>query len=302
MLESLAIIVVNYGSSALFNNLISVQDSAPEARIIVVDNFSSAAELDRMRLLSRDRGWTLVESAENVGFGGGVNLGASQAFRLGCKDLLLLNPDAYISRDSLVALSVQASRHPRALVAPIIRTSAGDRWFDGAAVRMEDGSMARWRYADGTPPPDLQAWLTAACLWVTGPAWRAVGGFDETYFLYWEDVDLSIRAARADCQLIVASDASAVHDEGGTQGRSANSRAKSESYYYFNIRNRLVFAALNFDAKTVLEWKRTDLRHAKSVLLRGGRRQFIRPIAPLRAAVRGVLDGRRLARTLRGTD
>ena len=51
------------------------------------------------------------------------------------------------------------------------------------------------------------------------------------------------------------------------------------------------------DADGIRRWRRTSMRNAWQVLLQGGRRQFVRPLPPLRAAWRGLRDGRRIART-----
>ena len=59
--------------------------------------------------------------------------------------------------------------------------------------------------------------------------WRAVGGFDEDYFLYWEDVDLSLRLLRAGAALEVRHDLEVVHDVGAT----SHDRAEGKSAVYF---------------------------------------------------------------------
>lgn len=296
MLDDLAIVVVNFGSSDLLaQNLVRVHSEAPEAHIVVVDNLSTPEERTTVRALASAHGWTLVESPRNSGFGGGVNLGGRRAIESGAKDLLLLNPDAWLTRASLEVLASAVSTNRLSVAAPIILTSGGARWFDGNDVYLADGRVRRHASRARHPDAEAEPWLTGACLWITAEAWSATGPFDESYFLYWEDVDYSVRAARAGCELVVVESAVAVHDEGGTQPGAHSSRAKSNTYYYYNIRNRLLFAARNLGADTVRRWRRGDLEHARLVLLRGGRRQFLRPWGPLSAAVRGIRDGRRLA-------
>jgi len=88
-----------------------------------------------------------------------------------------------------------------------------------------------------TPP-----WLSGACFAMHRDLWTTVAGFDDDYFLYWEDVDLSYRVVKAGGRLAVRQDLVAVHDVGGTQ-HDVTQRAKSSTYYYYSCRNRLVFAA-----------------------------------------------------------
>ncbi len=71
--------------------------------------------------------------------------------------------------------------------------------------------------------------------------YELVGGYDESYFLYWEDVDFSVRASHVGAHLQVLTDVTAIHDEGGTQ-ETTKGRAKSLLYYRYNTRNRLLFA------------------------------------------------------------
>lgn len=294
--RSLAIVVVNYASAGLLaENLVATADAVPDARIVVVDNLSSVEERTRVEALCDSRGWHLVAMDGNAGFGGGVNAGAAAAFEeLGATDILLLNPDARIDARSVALLS-EATADGSTVASPRVEDAAGRTWFGGMDVYLDDGSMGGPRRRQREPDARRLPWLSGACLWIPKDVWAQVGGFHDDYFLYWEDVDISVRAARAGARLLVVDEALAVHDEGATH-RSDEQRpeAKSELYYYYNIRNRLLFAALLLDTADAEAWSRTAWRNARQVLLRGGRRQFVRPLAPLRAAWRGVRDGRRL--------
>ncbi|WP_372966777.1 glycosyltransferase family 2 protein [Microbacterium sp.] len=299
--RALGIIVVNYGSSQLLEkNLTATARAVPTASIVVVDNFSSAQERDRVEVLCAAQGWRLVAMPDNAGFGGGVNAGALVAFGdLGVTDILLLNPDAHIDAASIDALA-DATADGMTLASPRVEDEHGRTWFAGMDVYLADGSMGGPRRRREQPDAERMPWLSGACLWFSRRLWDSVGGFHDAYFLYWEDVDISVRASRAGARLVVVEGALAVHDEGGTH-RSASQRPeeKSELYYYYNIRNRLLFAGLLLEPEDAEAWSRSAARNAWQVLLRGGRRQFLRPLPPLRAAWRGVRDGKRLLTTAR---
>lgn len=292
----LAIVVVNYGSSDLLaQNLVISQRAAAADIVVVVDNVSTSAERERVRRLAADHAWQLVEPDTNLGFGGGVNAGVARAREHGAQDLVLLNPDAVLREGCVARLRARDPAH-RALCAPRIVTSTGATWFAGADVYLSDGVTRGRAKRPVHPGDDRWEWLTGACLWVPVELWDAAGGFDESYFLYWEDVDFSHRVQRAGGELVVVDDAVAVHDEGGTQtDRSRRGHAKSELYYYYNIRNRMLFAAKHLDDAGVRRWRSGMLSSAKEILLRGGRRQLVQSAAPWRAAVRGIRDGRRIA-------
>jgi GT2 family glycosyltransferase len=132
--------------------------------------------------------------------------------------------------------------------------------------------------------------------------WEDLSGFDEDYFLYWEDVDLCIRAAAMGSELVVEEGATASHEEGGTQATPKASlvgNPKSRTYYYYNTRNRLVFAAKNLNPDDQDRWVRSSVGAAYHILLRGGRRQLVNPRATLLPAIRGTYDGWRAIRSAR---
>ena len=295
---SFTVVVVNYGSHHLLRSTLTATLAAdPSARAVVVDNFSGAAERAALQALADEHGWAVEMPATNLGFGGGMNVGVARALVDGATRVLLLNPDAVVLPGGIAALGAAIDADPMTLAAPVIVRPDGSSFSSGTTdLSLLDGTMrATRRRASGSTTPVLE-WLSGACLALTGELWAATGGFDERYFLYWEDVDLSLRVQRAGGSLTVVESAQAVHDEGATHDDATNgdpsaSRAKSATYYYFNIRNRLLFAALHLDARHVRRWVLTAPRAARAVVLQGGRRQLVRSTAPWTAAVRGTWDG-----------
>lgn len=288
----LAVVVVNYQSHQLLRaNLQVLSAELPQAKVVVVDSLSTEEERRAVAALCGSLGWSLVAPDHNPGFGGGMNLGVDRARLLGARHFLLLNPDATMPRSSVEALHAAVIEDPLALCAPVIRTVDGGVWFDGAVVDRWAGRTVATRNYEPSRWGHL-SWLTGACLMISEDLWARTGGFDDDYFLYWEDVDLSVRVTRLGGRLLVVPSATAVHDEGLTH-RSAeqSARAKSELYYYYNIRNRFLFGASYLGRLEYLRWILLAPWSAWDVLLRGGRRQFLRPIAPLRAALRGTCHG-----------
>lgn len=297
--EHLAIVVVNFGSHRLLErNLVRVADENPLARVVVVDNFSDDAERDAVRRLTIEQAWTLVELPTNLGFGSGVNGGVARAIELGADHLLLLNPDAYMDAASIDLLQRALGVDPHRMVSPVIETTDGEIWFDGLDLERRTGRITATRHRSYTDVPGArEMWLTGAAPMISVALWERVGGFDDRYFLYWEDVDLSARVRAAGAELEVVTGARAVHDEGGTQERQLG-LSKSSSYYYYNIRNRLLFVGLHGDRSMQRAWALRSVPAAYEILLRGGRRQFLRPRRPLSAAVRGTWDGWRVMRAV----
>jgi GT2 family glycosyltransferase len=297
-MTGVAIVIVNYGSSDLLEqNLASLTRDQPELTAVVVDNFTTEAERKRLVALASQEGWRTVLPATNTGFGGGMNLGVAAALSAGADRLLLLNPDAVIDPGSVELLREESMARPDALLAPRILRPDGSLWFAGSDLYLSDGRIrSRRRRIEGAA---VEPWLSGACLMLSADLWQRVGGFDEEYFLYWEDIDLCRRVRETGGALDLVEAATAVHAQGGTQGSAgaaSSGEAKSATYYYYNIRNRLLFACRHLSTPAVIAWRRQSLPIMWEVLLQGGRRQFLRRPSTLVVGLRAVRDGRRLVR------
>ena len=288
----LGVVVVNYGSSALLaGNLAPLAGAGPSLRVVVVDNLSTEEERDAVTVLARERGWDLVTLPDNRGFGAGVNAGVQAAREAGCTAFLLLNPDASVTAGVAAELHRHVEREPMALVAPRVLASDGTVFSAGSRLSLDDGRI-RGRARPGTGP--AVDWVSGACVAFSDRLLERIGALDESYFLYWEDVELSWRVQAAGGSVVVRDDLTAVHDAGGTQGPTRG-RAKSALYYRYNCANRLRFAAANLPRARLLRWVLATPAVSWEILLRGGRRQLLAQPALLLAAAAGSWAGLRLA-------
>ncbi|AEE47162.1 glycosyltransferase family 2 protein [Cellulomonas fimi] len=286
----LGIVVVSYGSASLLRaNLADVDVAALRrpALVVVVDNLRGPRERADVRATAAEHGWDLVENATNAGFGAAADAGVAHAAARGCTQVVVVNPDLRADVAVLDALADAVAADPGALVSPRVVRPDGRPWFTGGVL---DVAAGRTRNVEAPAVPQASGWLSGACLAADVTRWQEVGGFDDDYFLYWEDVDLSARWTAAGGTLLVRQDLVVVHDVGGTQ-EPAGTRAKSPVYYRYNCRNRLVFAAKHLPAADVRRWLWRTPAYAWQVLLRGGRRQLLRPVRPGWAVVRGSAEG-----------
>ena len=281
----LALVVVNYASSSLLaRHLAGAELGGAVDEIVVVDNPSSDVETRRIRELAAANGWSIVELPRNAGFGAGINAGAARARELGADRFLALNPDATIDPDSITALVAASRADAAALVGTRIVTGDGRTWFAGAVLDPDRGTTRRAR------PEELDSdrtWQTGACFVTTLAAWESVGGFDDDYFMYWEDIDLSWRWHESGGAVVLVEQAVVVHDVGGTQAGAG----KSPLYVYFNCRNRLLFARKRLGSRYGRRWWRGSAGYAWNVATRGSRRMLARHPLLLWSALRGTLAG-----------
>ncbi|MGA6128273.1 MULTISPECIES: glycosyltransferase family 2 protein [unclassified Microbacterium] len=234
---------VNYGSTELLvRHLPDLRDIA--AQTIVVDNYFSHEERLNAQRACATHGWKLIESNKNLGFGAAANLAVDEAFAAGASLVLLLNPDARIDSSALERLTARAESME--IVSPRILQSDGTVWFDGAALNRVTGIARHSHRLNKTTTPD---WLTGACLLIPREAWDRLGGFDASFFLYWEDVDLSVRARAMGIRLRIDQEVVAYHDAGGTQ----EGDGKSPTYVRYIFRNRRLVGR-RFGAPVRLLW------------------------------------------------
>jgi GT2 family glycosyltransferase len=276
----LAVVVVNYNSHHLLaTHLAQSRLESVPAHLIVVDNSDDAAQRAATEALCHEHGWDYVPAAGNVGFGAGANIGADRARDLGLTELMFLNPDASIDVGAARSLWEACRREPLVARSPVIRRPDGRPWFSGGSIVLPTG---RVRTSAGTGPATGPTWLSGACLVVSTLLWQRAGGFDERYFLYWEDVDLSWRILHSGGQLRVDSGLSAQHIVGATQPGTG----KSPQFIYYNSRNRLLFAALHLTRRQQVGWVMGTPRMAWELVGLGGRNA-----EAWRAGIRGTTSG-----------
>ncbi len=218
--------------------------SSPVA-VTVVDNGSTDGSVERVR---QHPGVDLVESGSNRGYGGAANLGVAGATE---EWVLVVNPDIEFQPGAIDELLAVTERWPRCgALGPRIHTADGmlypsardlpslGRGIGHAAfgwVWPSNPWTASYRRERGTPVEGVVGWLSGACLLLRREAFTAVGGFDETYFMYFEDTDLCERLAAAGWDVVYAPSATVVHHGGHATSRNldAMSKAHHDSAYQY---------------------------------------------------------------------
>jgi GT2 family glycosyltransferase len=181
-----------------------------EDELVVVDNASQdglVAELARLAPAAR-----LVALGENVGFAAGANRGVEQARG----DLVvLLNPDAVVQPGWGEAIRAPWGGEWAAWMALVlledglaINTSGGVLHFTGFGWAGQMGAPT----AAAPRQPTEVGFLSGACLAVPRARWLELGGFPEHFFMYCEDVDLSLKLRLTGGRLAVVPDAIVCHD------------------------------------------------------------------------------------------
>ncbi len=236
-LPDLSICTVNWNTRCdLEAALGSILNSDPGVRVevVVLDNASQdgSAEMVRERFPTA----VLLESEENLGFARGYNRAAARAEG---RHLLMLNPDTVVRPGALERLVSFLDSHPRVGAAgPRLLNPDGSLQFSCrrfprplAAVfrntplgRLAPGNrftrdylMSDWNHGEAREVD----WVSGAAVCIRREAWEEVGGFDEGYFMYAEDMDWCLRAREAGWRIYYVPEAVIVHRIGGSSDQRA---------------------------------------------------------------------------------
>lgn len=210
-----ALIIVNFNGGALLEQCLAAvcAQTRPPDRIILVDNASEDGSAEQAQAR-----WPVVELvalSTNQGFAAANNAAIGRCSD--CDWIALLNPDAFPEPGWLSALVEAAEAYPQAGSLASCLVSATDRSrLDGAGDAYHVSGLV-WRIGHGQlrhrvpqQPRQVFAACAAAALYRRG-AVEAVGGFDETFFCYSEDVDLGFRLRLQGLQCWYVPDAVARH-------------------------------------------------------------------------------------------
>jgi GT2 family glycosyltransferase len=230
-------IVITYNSAEHIVESIRALENALEhleAEILIVDNASSDETVSKAeRTLSRGR---VIANPDNLGYARAVNVGLRHARgRL----TLVMNDDAQLQPGAIDRLrEVLDSSTGIALVGPRIVDSAGQPthsarlYYPGPEEewqRLRDLITKQSRKSDypASEEPMPVHWLIAACVLGRTSVLREVGGFNEAFFLYGEDIDLGRRLSRLGFQSVTVPDAVCVHVGGVSTSKTYTADART---------------------------------------------------------------------------
>jgi GT2 family glycosyltransferase len=246
----------------------SVKNSNTEGfdlKILIVDNASTDDSLEKLKEI---RDIELISNKINLGFAGGNNVGIKHALKNGADYVIVLNNDTVLEKNSLSILVKTASDNPKAgAISPKIYFEKGYEFcknkydeIDKGKVIWYAGGVIDWKnvYGSGRGVDGVDSGLfnrntdtdfaTGTCMLLTKQALEKTGSFDEKYFMYYEDTDISQRLIKMGFRVLYAHDANIWHKVAQSSGIGSNLND------YFITRNRMLFGLkfAPFRAKTAL--------------------------------------------------
>jgi GT2 family glycosyltransferase len=217
-IPSVAVVIPSWNSLGLLPRCLdSLSNQGVELELLVVDNGSTDGSVEYLR----ERGVPHVPLPRNIGFAAAVNLGAA---RVGAEAVLSLNADTALDPGCVGALAAALAADPKLGGAqPRILQLDGDSEGEAGSARLYSAGQALTRdgraleLGAGQEQParvpaehEVFGVCGAACL-LRRELFERLGGYDERYFAFYEDVDLNVRARIAGWRFAYVPDAVVWH-------------------------------------------------------------------------------------------
>jgi len=239
----------------------------PNFQVVVVDNASESSEKENTTNFIKDKeNIILIQNEKNLGYAGGNNVGIRYALEHSADYVFILNNDTTIEPDLLDKLVAVAENDPQVgIVGPAIKEGNEKTayygkiaWlkaelkhvYDQSAIRpaLDNGfaplgsPLPRSRSVVHTQGSTLQKgeYVIGAAMLIKKEVLEKIAGFDEVYFLYFEDADLCLRAQIAGYKLKIAPEAMISH-----QVSTSTSSLGKPLILRYHTRNALIFNSLN---------------------------------------------------------
>lgn len=262
----LLIVIVNFRTSSLTIDCLASLEAditvLPDAKVVVVENASGDGSLDRLQSAVSQRGWSrwvrVDPLDQNLGFAGGNNAAIAPAV-IEAPDtrpdfVLLLNPDTIVLPGAIVELLQFLEAHPQVGIAgsrlegidgiPQCSAFRFPGVFSEAISGFRLGLLSSMLNRFVVAPP-IQAsahrtdWVAGACMLVRREVIDRIGLLDQKYFMYYEEVDFCLRAARAGWPCWYLPSARVVHLVGQSSGVTSNEgQTRRLPKYWYQSRRR----------------------------------------------------------------
>lgn len=264
----LSVIILSYNTKPLLKDCLGsiIQNLIPNTEIIVVDNGSKDGSVEeikkfKLKIEKLDCKFKIILNKTNLGFAKGNN----QALRYASGKLVFfLNSDTIIKDGAIEKLTQYLIKHPDvAAVSPLLLNEDGTIQKDPCYLRFPSPLFTLVYYnkllrkitdrffpkiiystTDFETPTEVDQ-LSGAALMIRKDIFEKIGGFNENFEHFFEDVDLSWRLKKASYSLVLVPESKVIH----FGGKSLEKKVKKEgieSFYYLNFRGLFRFCEKSY--------------------------------------------------------
>lgn len=226
-MADISIIIVNYKGwerlSQCLESLSVIEDNRFSFEVIVVDNNSNDGFFDHFRQLYSK--FTFILNSGNLGFANGCNLGAANS-KSAC--LLFLNPDTIVSSEALFRMLTETLlRKPFSVISCCQMTENGLKEHPFGRF-LSPSNLTGWlralnkivfRHEEKLFPQTEQYfypdWVSGSVVMITMASYKGLKGWDDDFWMYFEDVDICRRARANDGEIVLLKNVCVEHNHGG---------------------------------------------------------------------------------------
>ncbi|MFA5024884.1 MAG: glycosyltransferase family 2 protein [Candidatus Shapirobacteria bacterium] len=260
MAKKIALIILNWKQPQLtidtVDSILKTNTNGFTYEILIVDNGSPDDSVAQFkRIYGKNKSITILETGDNLGYAGGNNYGLRFALKSNFDYFLIANNDILVAPDFLQKLFDSSQQYPKAILTPKIYFAPGFEFHKDRYSKKEIGkviwavgSQIDWNNIYGSnigidevdhgqydihhPKIDF---ISGCCFLISREIVNKIGIFDERYYLYMEDSDLTTRALKSGFELRLVPKSIIWHCNSGS------SKPGSALQDYFITRNRLIF-------------------------------------------------------------
>ena len=265
--------------------------------IVVVDNASTDGSADMIE--AKFQQVQIIRNAENLGFAGGNNIGIQQLIKQNVDYIWVLNNDTEIDKKCLDELVKFMAGEPgvSGCCGKILYDNPHDKiWYAGATLNKYtlkskhrgELEIDKGQYND----PDATPFITGCCMFVRKLAWKCVGGFDEQFFAYSEDLDWCLRAGNLGLKLRYVPRAIIYHKVSATFKKTTTQKSGGTSSpfaIYLVSRNRMFL--IRKHAKNGFQFLVSTILYFTWNFYYGTALIFLLRINKLKSLTKGIIDG-----------
>jgi GT2 family glycosyltransferase len=230
IVKDLSIVIVNYRCweklSACLGSLDKMTGTSFRFEVIVVDNDSGDSKLPEFRILYPR--FSFIPNFGNYGFANGCNLGSTIA---NGKYLLFLNPDTIVTEKALSSMLDQARVSKANSIVSCRQFTENGKEDKPYGVFPSPLSMTGWSRAlaklfkvNFTPAQNdrflYPEWVSGSVIMISKSSFNRIGGWNERFWMYSEDIDFCHRAREAGGQIYLLKNTSVIHSHGGSSRSS----------------------------------------------------------------------------------
>ncbi len=207
------VVIVNYNAgNELLSCVRSIFESDIITSIVIVDNGSNDGSLEKCREAYQKLAY--IKNSHNLGFAAGANIGARYALERHAKCIIFVNPDAVLEKKCIRKLLEAVSDKSIGIAGPLTYRQQDKKiWFSGGEISYWRQRATHVTQMPSQKTPQDAVFITGCVMAVSAEVFLHVGLLDENFFLYYEDVDFSLRTQQKKLRTVVVPEAIAWHQE-----------------------------------------------------------------------------------------